>query len=146
MRVAELDVHHGPQGLKPQDINGTRTCVVDKEEGGCTLILFHSITIPYIEVCGQARGYRVGTVNGFYRNRMVHGFSISDNYLDGMSLAINGTHFWSSFFAGNCDCMSDAPSFVNTDWTCEGLSAPWEKVVISVIFGIQLYVDGEPPF
>ena len=117
MRVAELDLDHCPTGLMSQLFNGTKTCIRSEAESGCTSVLFSSFNIPYSKVCGQVRGYAVGTVDGIYGNGNQR---ITDNYLDGVSITSNMTHIWSFVAANNCECSYTLPPFISDDWTCDG--------------------------
>ena len=118
MRVAELDLDHCPTGLKSQAFNGIKTCIRSEAASGCTSVLFSSFNIPYSKVCGQIRGYAVGTVDGMYGNRHQRG-STTDNYLDGVSITSNTTHIW-SFVAAGCVCSYTPSPFISSDWTCDG--------------------------
>ena len=117
MRVAELDLDHCFTGLRSQSFDGIRTCVVSEDGAGCTSVLFSSFNIQYTSICGTIRGYGVGTVDGLYYRRTLRG-SLTDNYLDGISVSSDGNHIW-SFVAGNCAC-NYKPSFIGNDWTCDG--------------------------
>ena len=120
IRVAELDLDHCPTGLMSQLFNGTKTCIRSEAASGCTSVLFSSFNIPYSKVCGQVRGYAVGTVDGMYGNRNQRGSTITDNYLDGVSITSNLTHIWSFVAASNCECSYIPPPFISGDWTCDG--------------------------
>ena len=118
MRVAELDLDHCPTGLKSRYFEGIRTCVVNEDAPGCTSVFFSSFSIFYSKVCGQVSGYGVGTIDGIFFNRHQRGSSITDNYLDGISITSSTSHVW-SFVAGDCECSYTLP-FFNNDWTCDG--------------------------
>ena len=119
MRVAELDLYNCPTGLKSKLFNGIRTCIRNEVASGCTPILYSSFNILYSKICGQIRGYGVGTIDGLYQSNKIHGNSVNDNYLDGISISSNGTHVW-SFVAGDCRCDGHKQAFIGNDWTCAG--------------------------
>ena len=99
--------------------NGIRTCIRNEVTSGCTPILYSSFNILYSIVCGQIRGYGVGTIDGLYNLNQLHGNSVNDNYLDGISISSNGKHVW-SFVAGDNRCNSHKQGFIGNDWTCAG--------------------------
>ena len=119
MRVAQLDLDHCPTGLRSELFDGIRTCIRNEVESGCTPILYSSFNVPYSKVCGQIRGYGVGTIDGLYRFNQIRGNSVNDNYLDGISISSNGNHVW-SFVAGDCRCNRHKHAFIGNDWTCAG--------------------------
>ena len=119
MKVAELDLDYCFTGLMSQLFNGTKTCIRSEAASGCTSVLFSSFNIPYSKVCGQVRGYAVGTVDGMYTQRDWRSSTITDNYLDGVSITSNLTHIW-SFVAADCECSYTPPPFISNDWTCDG--------------------------
>ncbi len=122
MRLAELDVASCPAGLKSKIFEGIRTCVVNEDDPGCTSVSFGSYGISFSKICGQIRGYGIGTVDGIH-NMRPGGYSINDNYLDGVSLSTGDFHVW-SFAAGNCWCSQVLPHFITGDWTCDGQRCP----------------------
>ena len=119
MRVAELDLYNCPTGLKSKLFNGIRTCIRNEVASGCTPILYSSFNILYSKICGQIRGYGVGTIDGLYDINGIHGNSVNVNYLDGISISSNGNHIW-SFVAGHCRCDGHKQAFIGNDWTCAG--------------------------
>ena len=119
MRVTDLDLYNCPTGLKSKLFNGIRTCIQNEVASGCTPILYSSFNIPYSKICGQIRGYGVGTIDGLYKSNQIHGNSVNDNYLDGISISSNGNHVW-SFVAGDCRCDGHKHAFIGNDWTCAG--------------------------
>ncbi len=118
MRLAELDVTSCPAGLKSKIFEGIRTCVVNEDDPGCTSVSFGSYGISFSKICGQVRGYGLGTVDGIFYRRYSRGSNLNDNYIDGVSLTIGETHVW-SFAAADCECSYTKP-FITDDWTCDG--------------------------
>ena len=121
MRVAMLDVQNCPLELKQKTFNDNiTTCVVRKNNSGCTSIFYSSLDIPYSKVCGRIRAYKVGTPDGFLRLRGVQG-GINGNYLDGISITVNNstyrTHVW-SLVAGRY-CFNSQNNIVSNDFACE---------------------------
>ena len=53
-----------------------------------------------------------------YRGGQLQGNTVSDEYLDGISITSNTSHVW-SFVAGSCDDCSYRPGFIGNDWTCD---------------------------
>ena len=117
MRVAALDLNQCPPGLKAKRFGSVTTCVVTKSKGGCTSIYYPVFNMQYSKVCGQIRGYQVGSLDGFKGSSRSK--DIGGNYLDGISVTSNRQHIW-SFAAGRCTCTEGRkPSFINNDWTCD---------------------------
>ena len=120
MRVAELDLYNCPTGLRSELFNRTRTCIRNEVAPGCTPVLYSSFNVPYSKVCGQIRGYGVGTIDGLYNNGGgLRGNSVNNNYLDGIRISSNGNHVW-SHVAGDCICDGPKNDFIGNDWTCDG--------------------------
>ena len=62
MRVAMLDVQNCPLELKQKIFHHSiTTCVVRKNDGGCTSIFYGTLDIPYSRICGKFRAYKVGS-------------------------------------------------------------------------------------
>jgi len=118
MRVAKLDVDSCPPTLMPKSYRSGafQTCVSIEDAGGCTSIFYHTFDVPYSQVCGQVRGYQVGTPDGLRGERVV--LDIDSNYLDGISITVNRRHVW-SFFAGNCVGANTTLSTLANNWTCD---------------------------
>ena len=140
MRVAQLDVDNCPTGLKSQSFNGIKTCIRSEEMPGCTSVPYNSFDIQYSKVCGQIRGYGVGTVDGLFGVGRLQGTSITEDYLDGTSIASSENHIW-SFVSGRCECNSNnRPSFIGKDRTCDDNSP---KCSESVLCGSVLWNTNE---
>ena len=138
MRVAELDLYDCPTGLRSELFNGIRTCIRNEVASGCTPILYSSFNIPYSKVCGQIRGYGVGTIDGLYQSSQIHGNSVNDNYLDGVSISSNGSHVW-SFVAGDCRCDGHKQAFIGNDWTCAGTGCGHGNICPSLLWNTSTY-------
>ena len=145
MRVAELDLDHCPTGLMSQLFNGIKTCIRSEAASGCTSVLFSSFNIPYSKVCGQVRGYAVGTVNGMYGNGNQRGSTITDNYLDGVSITSNTTHIW-SFVAAGCVCSYTPSPFISSDWTCDGTGCSAGVFCNQLLWNTSLCGESTPFF
>ena len=120
MRVTMLDVHNCPLELQQKTFNDNiTTCVVRKNNSGCTSIFYSSLDIPYSKVCGRIRAYKVGTPDGFRRMGGVQG-GINGNYLDGISITVNTTssrtHVWS--LVAGYSCSDSPPTFVGNGFAC----------------------------
>ena len=117
MRVGHLDPAHCPPGFRPQyyNANMVQTCVAISD--GCTSINYSTHNISYSKICGQIRGYQIGTPDGFHHSQTSHvPLSLADNYLDGISISSNSSHIWS--LGAGCSCNSYRPEFVGNDWIC----------------------------
>ena len=128
MRVAQLDVDNCPTGLISESFNGIKTCIRSEETPGCTSVPYNPFNIQYSKVCGKIRGYGVGTVDGLFGGGSLQGNSITEDYLDGISIASSENHIW-SFVAGQCECNS-RPSFIGDDWTCDDNSPKCSEGVL----------------
>ena len=116
MRVAKLDVDYCPPGLKSMKLGSVTACVATNSSQGCTSVRYPVFNMQYSKVCGQIRGYQVGSLDGFKGSS--RSTDIGGNYLDGISVTSNRQHIW-SFAAGWCNCDGRKPSFINNDWTCD---------------------------
>ena len=117
MRVGHLDPAHCPPGFRTQyyGANMVQTCVAISD--GCASINYSTHNISYSKICGQIRGYQIGTPDGFHHSQTFHApLSLADNYLDGVSISSNRSHIWS--LGAGCSCNSYRPEFVGNDWTC----------------------------
>ena len=120
-----------PQGLYNYTYGGKTVC--DKSHGlvsGCSSTFFSAIGLNYTKVCGQARGYQLGSTDGF------HGGSdnIDRDYVDGLSITHGSNprqHIW-TYAVGitadetsaysypcNTDTTATTPSYVGNDYYCE---------------------------
>ena len=136
MRIAQLDPQHCPTGFTNTPFNGTQTCISQNQSSGCTSVSFNISGIPYSKVCGRIRGYGIGTVDGFYKNGLIRGSSVEDNYLDGVSITSSGTHVW-SFVAGGCSkaCLLEHRlGFVGDDFTCESSGCSSDSTCFSSLW------------
>ena len=68
------------------------------------------------------------------------GSTITDNYLDGVSITSNLTHVW-SFVAADCEC-SYTQTFISNDWTCDVLDVALVNFVTDFC-GILVFVDNK---
>ena len=120
MRVAQLNVQKCPVNLKSKTFRGITTCVVNRDEAGCVEVRYSVLNVRYSKICGRIRAYTIGTLDGFngirqsFRDR-----SLTEEYLDGISVISSSLkHVW-SFAAGRCECSdSNKPSYVDK-WTCD---------------------------
>ena len=119
MRLTKFNITNCPLGLKFKGFNGTTgTCVVERDDPGCTELRYSNLDIPYSKVCGRVTGYFVGTPDGFHRFQKLN---LLDNYVDGIAISSKNDHIW-SFAAGHCAChwnkLHPVPQFVHDDYTC----------------------------
>ena len=127
MRVAELDINNCPPGLRHEITNSVNTCVVIKDNPGCTEINYPVYNTQYTQITGQIRGYQIRSSDGFdpknemSMSRRPDFTDLNDNYLDGVSISTNGEHVWS--FAAGCNCLNtnNKPTIISHDYTCDGI-------------------------
>ena len=97
--------------------------------GGCSSKNFSTYGISYNKVCGQVRGYKYATTDGFHGPK-----DIDSYYVDGISITHGSPrkHLW-TYAVGlsddynypdyNCPCAKfpgpSPPSFVGNDYYCE---------------------------
>ncbi len=118
MRVAKLDVNNCPPGLMAYTSGSIKTCVVTKDNAGCTEIVYSTAKISYAEITGRIRGYQIGTLDGFIGiNDPPRSMNISANYVDGISVISNNEHIWT--FAAGCDCTHTKPDTIGSNYTCD---------------------------
>ena len=127
MRVAELDVNNCPPGLRREITNNSvHTCVVIKNNEGCTEINYPVYSLSHTQITGQIRGYQIKSSDGFVSigvPRPTNFTDLNSNYLDGVSISTNGQHVWS--FAAGCNCLNttNKPTIIDQDYTCDGVQA-----------------------
>ncbi len=115
MRVAKLDVNKCPPGLMANTSGAIKTCVVTKDNAGCTPIVYSTSKISYTKITGRIRGYQNGTLDGFLGPQ--ESLNINGNYVDGISITSNNEHVWT--FAAGCNCISMKPKAVGSNYTCD---------------------------
>ena len=137
MRVAYVNMSQSgttcPQGLTQKVLSGLTLCGrSDTSVGSCQSTFFSSLGLNYSRVCGQLRGYQLGSTDAFGRLTAV----VPENYVDGATITYGSgprKHIWTyanglSFHdPGNrpieCPCNTGAanvvPSFVGSDYYCE---------------------------
>ena len=118
-----------PQGLAQRTISWLTLCGRSTTGGvGCQSAVFSTLGLNYSKVCGQLRGYQVGSPNAFEWIG-----SIDGPYVDGASITYGSAprkHIWTyacGFDPNNptyaCPCNTIAtnipPSYVGNDYYCE---------------------------
>ena len=116
-RVSRLDFNTDicPVGFKWQALSALRCCVMKRDEAGCSSVYFSSLNMSYSKVCGQVRGYAIGTPDGFFGIRK--GRRTKD-YFDGIIVFSGEEHVW-SFVVGICHCDLAKAYFIGKNWTCD---------------------------
>ena len=136
-RIVSIDISAGddcPSGWRKDTFDGISFCrKVADDSRTCSSANFSTNGTSYQRVCGKARGYQKGLVNGFwtYNNEFQ---SIDGYYVEGLSITygIPRQHIW-TFAVGrhdnrvavfeNCPCADGggpaAPPFAGTNWYCE---------------------------
>ena len=131
MQVVDVDMDRDDTcpGSWQYIVNPHKLCQGDV--AGCASAQFSAKGISYDHICGQARAYQRGDLDGFYISDSP---SIDSQYVDGVSVTI-GTprkHVWTyavglsddhNYPGSNCPCATvpgpPAPSFVGNDYYCE---------------------------
>ena len=132
MRVAYVNMSESgatcPEGLAQQTNSGLTLCGRNTTGGfGCQSTVFSTLGLNYSKVCGQLRGYQVGSHNAFQGIG-----SIDSPYVDGASVTYGSPrkHIW-TYACGfalydptyACPCNTIAtnipPSYVGNDYYCE---------------------------
>ena len=112
-RVAYLNLDNCPPGTMSKVFHGLKTCVVERDDKGCTEIEYSVHKDTYSKICGKIRAYHVGTLDGIV---VTDATDVNQLYVDGISVAVGNTHVW-TLIAG--DCIPDRiPRFVNGHWGC----------------------------
>ncbi len=129
MRVANLDTtdhtQQCPSGFRLKT-DPKRVCVRTTDRS-CTSITFPVHGVQYSKVCGQVRGYQVGSPDAFgHRQSSV---TIDNNYVDGVSIthgALPRHHIW-TFAAAHDERISDGKvcPCTKTDTTYTGHVPPF---------------------
>ena len=107
-----------------------RRLCLGSHAAGCASTHFFAKGITYEHICGQAKGYQIGTPNGFGPKKP----SLDNVYVDGVSITIGSPrkHVW-TYAVGlsddhnypdyNCPCASvpgpSPPAFVGNNYYCE---------------------------
>ena len=133
-----------PQGLTQRNLSGLTLCgrmdgnydPVPPYGGGCQSTVFSTLGLSYSQVCGQLRGYQLGTPSAFYSYYANSSNTTDGVYVDGVSITYSCAprkHIWSyavgtnlvfaSGVEANCPCNDGnnniAPPFVGSDYYCE---------------------------
>ena len=110
---------------------------------GCSSTFFSSYTLHYTKVCGRLRGYTRGRGLSFIDYHWNPNVSITEPYLNGVSISHDNKHIWSyanaytentNGGAISCPCSignhSIIPPFVGNDYYCESgapnVLYPWD--------------------
>ena len=121
-----------PTGWEKNHRDGVSFCSVPSSSTSriCFSTTFSTNEVSYQKVCGRARGYQVGPVNGFLRNT----YTIDREYVDGLSITHGSPrqHIWTyatglsddaNYPNWNCPCAvipgRKPPSFVGNNYFCE---------------------------
>ena len=135
-RIVNIDISAGddcPSGWRKDTHSGVSFCrVVSDAADTCSSAYFSTNGTSYQRVCGKARGYQKGELDGFYPYHSERQ-TIDGYYADGLLLTYGNPrqHIWT--FAGqfyddrkftwNCPCAFGGgrgpPPFVGTNYYCE---------------------------
>ena len=129
-----------PPGLTLQQYNvNHKLCGrPNPSSGGCSSTTFSTLGLSYYKVCGQLRGYKFNSPDGFYR--FFNDRNISSPYVDGIALTHGQSprqHIWTyvadhvSNHLVRCPCATSLnppiPSFVGNHYYCEaGTDILWD--------------------
>ena len=133
-----------PQGLTQRTLSGLTLCgrmdgdftVTTPHDGGCQSTVFSTLGLNYSQVCGQLRGYQLGTPDAFQPYNTNSLLNIDGLYVDGASITYGSAprkHIW-TYATGvnlvflydtglNCPCNTRSgfvsPPIVGSDYYCE---------------------------
>ena len=125
MRIAKLDPVECPYGLQYRLFSKSGTCVLSLDGPGCVSVFYKTFDIPYSRVCGTARGYAIGTLDGLCaRARGIH--------LDGIHLVSKGIHIW-ALVGGRCKCRP-AISSIRDYYTCDNTRCAPDEICKSLLW------------
>ena len=125
-RIASVNIARGdqcPTGWTKSSQDGISFCRSPSDNAGCYPVLFSSKGISYQKVCGMARGYQKGSLNGFADTdelSITHGNYSQHiwSYVVGLVDATSVEHI-----SSNCPCAvtpgSRSDSFVGPNYYCE---------------------------
>ena len=136
-----------PQGLTQRTLSGLTLCgrmdgdftVITTHGGGCQSTVFSTLGSNYSRVCGQLRGYQLGSPDAFFPYFFNPSLTIDNLYVDGAPITYGSSprkHIWTYansvnlMFHGNpryicpCKCCNTGsglvpPSYVGSDYYCE---------------------------
>ena len=135
-RIAMFNITAGddcPSPWMKSSFNGVGFCVPASTAGGCYSVNYPTNGTSYQKVCGRARGYQKGSMDGFY-NSASGGIGIESNYVDGLSITHGSPHqhIWTyavgltdfgNYPSYNCPCAvvggPNPPAFVGSHYYCE---------------------------
>lgn len=141
MRIANLDMAD-PSQICPSGLSlvteGKRSCGRSTQRPGCSSVTFSTQDVSYSKVCGRVIGYQFATPNAFYQYQFDTSLTLSDFYVDGVSLTYGANprkHIWTFAAALDgtardrfvCPCTNAQntlpdtaiPDFVGDDYFCE---------------------------
>ena len=147
--IVKLDTSKGdpcPSGWIRITTPGASSKVVCRSgnNSGCYSAVFTTFNATFNKICGQVRGYQLGSPEGF-RSTANGVKSINTNYVDGVSITLGNPrkHVW-TYANGlsddytdprwNCPCAApagpDPPAFVGNHYYCEsGDTGTWEHEI-----------------
>ena len=132
-----------PQGLTQRTLSGLTLCgrmdgdfiVITTLGGGCQSTVFSTLGSNYSRVCGQLRGYQLGTPDAFRPYFFNTSLTIDNLYVEGVSITYGSSprkHIWTYANSVNlmfhdpryiCPCNTGSglvpPSYVGSDYYCE---------------------------
>ena len=132
-KIASINISAGddcPIGWSKSSHEGVSFCTVPSNSRGCYSANFSTNKVSYQKVCGRARGYQRGAVNGFLRNT----YTIDNEYVEGLSITHGNPrqHIWTygtglsddaNYPRWNCPCAVtpglNPPCFVGNNYYCE---------------------------
>ena len=158
-----------PQGLTQRTLSGLTLCgrmdgdftVIAQYGGGCQSTVFSTLGLNYSQVCGQLRGYQLGTPDAFHPYNLNSSFvNIDDLYVDGASITYGSAprkHIWTYATGVNLVFIPDirlnypcntgsgfsSPSFVGSDYYCETGDNDNTCCDHSVLYSNDLPWDGQ---
>ena len=112
-----------PAGFRIETASNVRFCIRDTNGPGCRSMTIQQLGLNYTHVCGYARGYQLGSTDGFGHPGIIEGISIKAGtthvwaYASGVQEAKRNPYRYS------CPCNTNSafttPPSVGNDYYCE---------------------------
>ena len=160
-----------PQGLTQRILSGLTLCgrmdgdytVTTTQGGGCQNTVFSTLGSNYSRVCGQLRGYQLGTPDAFRPYFFNTSLTIDNLYVEGVSITYGSSprkHIWTYANSVNlmlhghsryiCPCNTGSglvpPSYVGSDYYCETGDNDYTCCNYNVLYSDDPLWDGQQCF
>ena len=156
-----------PQGLTQRTLSGLTLCgrldgdfkVTTPYGGGCQSTVLSTLGLSYSQVCGQLRGYQLGTPDAFRPSYLLTSYNNSV-YVDGVSITYGSAprkHIWTYASGANllyngdptfsCPCNNGSgltpPPYVGSSYFCETGDNDYTCCSASTLYSNDLVWDGQ---